>query len=96
MIKRLSMLFSVLLIALALGFTSSLSAEELWDEGVWEDDDLSAFESDEWLEDDYGLYDEDFAWETDDEEFTNWYDEDDSWDDSWTSFEEGEEWYDVL
>lgn len=39
---------------------------------LWSDEDLTAFESDNWLEDDYGIYDEDFAWEAEDEEFIDW------------------------
>lgn len=62
-------------------------------QGMWSDEDLAAFESDNWLEDDYGLYDEDFAWESDDELFTDWTDDAD---DDWLGYDDSGEydWFD--
>ena len=87
MTKRFSLLLA-LLAALALGGTSTLYAQEMWEE-----DDLAAFESDNWMEDDYGYYDEDFDWEAGDEEFTSWYEDDDDWG---SYYEEDDEWFDFF
>lgn len=46
------------------------------DDWGYDSAEFSAFESDDIVEDDYGYYDSDFDWETDDEEWDAWWEGD--------------------
>ena len=62
----------ILLVALAFGLGGAFTAQA---EDLWEEDDVAAFDSDNWAEDEYGWYDEDFVYEAKGEEWDGWFDE---------------------
>ena len=86
--KRL-LLSSLFAAALGFGGTLAVQAEDLWEEA-----DIAAFDSDNWAQDEYGFYDEDFYYETD-EQFDNWYEEEAHTD--WMGFDDAgdEGWFDI-
>lgn len=79
----------MLVMFLGLAGTALAPAYVYAEEETWVDED--------WAEDDYGYYDEDFYWETDDEDWDTWYGEDDEdWDYYYedNTWENEDEWWD--
>lgn len=78
--RYLAMLFVLMF---TLGFGSQALAEQSnTSMNSQSSGEFSAFEADDLGEDDWGVYDEDFVWETDDNWYGDWYgDASDSWED---------------
>lgn len=72
--------------------------EEAWwesDDDFWTEEELNMFESDNWAKDGFGQYDNDFVWESEDEEeFDTWYEEAEN---DWTEYDDAgdTDWFDV-
>ncbi len=78
-----------LLIALAAGLSPLAAQAQYWntfDTGVWG--------SDNWGMDDYGYYDQDFMWETDDGVWDGWYGDSENY---WTGYDDVGDtgWFDI-
>jgi hypothetical protein len=60
----------------------------------WNQDDLGFWNTDNWEEDAYGIFDEDFSWSAEDPGWDNWYGNDAT---AWNTYDDiGEEgWFDV-
>jgi hypothetical protein len=89
---------SAALLVFALGAGSSFAQEDDFWEGTeefWTQQELEMFETDNWVEDDFGTYDNDFVWETqDEEEFDEWYE---GVEQDWAEYDDAGDagWFDV-
>lgn len=52
---------------------AQVHAQERQEQGIWNENEAGIWESDNFGADTYGAYDEDFDWETDDNNWNTWY-----------------------
>ncbi|MCW8195780.1 hypothetical protein F6455_13375 [Proteobacteria bacterium 005FR1] len=88
---------SLAFLTFALSAGASFAQDDFWEDGseFWTDEELQMFETDNWVEDDFGAYDNDFVWETEDQaEFDEWYE---GVEQDWAEYEDAGEagWFDV-
>lgn len=87
---------AALVAALAAG-AAFVPAQAQWmgyGNGFWGDNEVGLWESDNWATDDYGMFDQDFAWNTNDAGFNDWYGDSQT---AWNEYDDiGDEgWFDV-
>ncbi|MDN5870256.1 MAG: hypothetical protein L0H73_05990 [Nitrococcus sp.] len=78
--------FAMLIVLMfTLGFGGQVLADDdtaMGSQAYMEEEEFAAFETDDLATDDYGVYDEDFIWETDEDWYGDWYgDSSDYWED---------------
>lgn len=53
--------------------TPAHAMDQVGEGRYWGENDISAWESDNWATDNFGEYDEDFGWTSTDESWNSWY-----------------------
>lgn len=90
------LLTSIALIS-ALGAGSAMvhAQSEGYGEGYWNEFETGLWESDNFANDEYGVYDQDFNWEADDQAWNDFYD--DSYSTAWNDYDDIGDggWFDV-